>query len=386
MSLLDDFGEMVSGRGDIAGVRITAWYRPVGGPAAKVSPPRYLTGDRQKPYIEERRYGPDGELVPVVLIDSVQAQANRVEEALLRLAEGGRIELPYLELATEVDGWYVRLSSLDAPHRSRDAYFRDSLLGGQDFEATEVGRALRRAEPRSMRPYFEHSPTDLVLGFWDSQRGGRQTRLARSYLSETIGWGPEQGTRGAGRFDPLVNMGADASRVKKDAAGWELDEKGKTKLSEINLGMVPPAPAPGGVSVKAIQRVAYLNGVSLSRLGFAVSADASPDEPTDLAGRTTLAALALVGDRAAFAGPGVFLRSGCDLVLEREELAFVRRGGEETSLDLGLDEAIDLFVSALAGARAAGLAWRGGALRLEPKAGLRELIEMAYLRAPAEES
>ncbi|MGH9172407.1 MAG: type I-G CRISPR-associated RAMP protein Csb1/Cas7g [Acidimicrobiales bacterium] len=386
MALLDVIRDMVSGTGEIAGLRITARYRPVGGPTSKVSPPRYKTDPGDGPYVVEDRYNHEGVPAPVVLLDSIQAQANRAERALLGLADTGRIELPWLQLETDVDGWHVRLTSLDAPHRSRDAYFRDSLLDGDDFEKSGIGRGLRRAEVHALRAYFEHSPADLVFGFWDSQRGGRQVRLARSYLSETIGWDPRTGVRAAGRFDPLVNMKADAFPVRREGGTWYPDEKGKTKLSEVNLGMVPPGPGPGGVSVRSIERVAYLNGIALARLGFAESAEEVPDVEVDIAARTTLAALAIVADRAAFAGPGVFFRSGCDLVYESEELAFVRRGGEESPVVIELDDALSTLHDALDLARVAGLAWRAGPLRLTPQPNLAQLIETAYLRAPSDES
>jgi CRISPR-associated protein Csb1 len=104
-----------------------------------------------------------------------------------------------------------------------------------------------------------------------------------------------------------------------------------------------------------------------------------------VAARATLAALAIVADRAAFAAAGVFLRSGCDLVLEGEELALVRRGGEETPVDITLGEAIATFEAALTRAREVGLGWRSGALLLTPQPNLAALIEQAYLRASAEE-
>jgi CRISPR-associated protein Csb1 len=386
MPLLDEIDDMVSGRGETAGLRITAQYRSVGGPNSKVNPPRYMTDDAKMPYIIEKRFDAAGQEAEAVLLDSIQAQANRAEEALLELADSGRVDLPWLQLEMDVDGWHVRLTSLDAPHRSRDAYFRDSLSAGTKFEETEIGRTLRRADIHALRPYFEHSPADLVFGFWDSQRGGRQTRLARSYVSELIGWHPQAGSRAAGRFDPLVNMKADASRVERGRDGsWELNEKGKSRLSEVNLGMVPPAASVSGVSVRAIQRLAYLNGIGLARLGFAESSGQASDHEVNVSARATLAALAIVADRAAFAGAGVFLRSGCDLVLEGEELTLVRRGGEETPVNITLDEAIATFEAALARARSLGLGWRSGALPLTPQPNLAALIEQAYLRASAEE-
>ena len=43
-----------------------------------------------------------------------------------------------------------------------------------------------------------------------------------------------------------------------------------------------------------------------------------------------LAAYALLADRLAFGGPSLWLRSGCELVLEAEQLEWVNRGGQRS--------------------------------------------------------
>src|ERR1051325_4578396 len=87
--------------------------------------------------MEDRRI--NGEVVPCVLLDSVQSQANRLEEALLQAYEAERIRFPLMmvDFTRTEDGSpqddpaiarIGRITTLDAPHRIADAIFRDSVL------------------------------------------------------------------------------------------------------------------------------------------------------------------------------------------------------------------------------------------------------------------
>ena len=67
-----------------------------------------------------------------MLVDSVQSQANRLEEALLTAVRERAITLPYITVdftGKELAG-ISEITSLDAPHRVYDAILRDSLLDG----------------------------------------------------------------------------------------------------------------------------------------------------------------------------------------------------------------------------------------------------------------
>jgi CRISPR-associated protein Csb1 len=58
-----------------------------------------------------------------VLVDSVQSQANRLEEALLAAARDNSIAFPYVTVdftGREIAG-IDEITSLDAPHRVYDA-------------------------------------------------------------------------------------------------------------------------------------------------------------------------------------------------------------------------------------------------------------------------
>src|ERR1700730_13883402 len=73
--------------------------------------------------------GFDGKDVRCVLIDSVQSQANRLEEALLTSMRAGRIAIPHITVAFKNQNTsngidlsdLGEVTSLDAPHRVFDA-------------------------------------------------------------------------------------------------------------------------------------------------------------------------------------------------------------------------------------------------------------------------
>ncbi|HTW98876.1 MAG TPA: type I-U CRISPR-associated RAMP protein Csb1/Cas7u, partial [Acidimicrobiales bacterium] len=316
-----------------AAIRVNATYEPIGGWGDKVSPPTYPRRPDQNgmdpPYLMERRYL-DGELTEVALLDSRQSQANRCEEALQDEIDAGRLELPHLALRAESHGVPIRITSLQAPHRSRDAYFRDAQIDQTPFDATPVGDALRGVRPEDATSLYRHSPPDLVYGVWDSHRGLRlATRFARVYTSEMVAWGAERGWRAAGRFDLVVSG---ATKVTGGNDDWEPADRApkgtKTgKASELGHGSIPPSQtsrdgrnrdvaAPGGVAATRITRSASLSFGGLARLRFG-----SADRDKARAARAVLAAMALLGDRLAFGRPNLFLRSGCDLVLEQESVS-----------------------------------------------------------------
>lgn len=369
----------VSLEGEDGAIRVRATYEPGSGPGTKVSPPTYPPKSRgDSAYVIEPRVMPDGSQLPCALLDSRQSQANRCEEALQEAIDDRRLQLPYLVLDIETHQTPFRITSLTAPHRSRDAYFRDSVdTEGRRFDETPVGSALKVGGSGA---FYRQTPADLVYGVWDSHRQRRiQIKFPRVYTSELMGEGAIEGDRRAGRFD-LLTGGKDI-RVKDGALDWSLAEKGDKgteKISEIGLGPIPPNPVTGGgVTVRTIRRDATLSFAGLSRLRVA--------DETALArhGRTVLAALALLGDRLAFGRPGVFLRSGCDLVLTDETLAWVSRKGEEP-FELVIGEAFELFSLAVDRAAAAGLTWDVEPIRLLPSRKLQEVIDRVFLTSPEE--
>lgn len=363
---------------DVAAVRISTGYVPVGGPSTKVFPPTYP----DKGYVVEQRYV-DGVARDAVVLDSVPSQANRLEEALLDATEEGEIYLPYIEVSAQLEAGSFRVTSLDAPHRSPDAYFRDAETSdGVAFDRSPVGRRLRAADERSARAYFEYSPTDLLLGIWDSQRGGRGLRLARAYTSEIVGFDPKKGDRAAMKMDPYNMTGGEVFYDKSDPSNWSFDaaavegaKPAKGRPSNVNHGNVPAPDSPGGFSVTEITRTAVVSLGVLQRLRFPDGNGVRSAE-VDAAGRAVLAALALLGDRLAFARSGLFLRSGCDLVPTGERVEWVRAGGVVDPTEIGVVEARQAYQDCVAHAAELGLTFAPDVVRLQPAKNLRELIEL----------
>ena len=80
--------------GSAAAFRSITKLQPVDGEGGKVFPATYAGGA----YATERRTL-DGAIVDCILIDSVQSQANRAEEALKTAIERGRTKLPLIEVS-----------------------------------------------------------------------------------------------------------------------------------------------------------------------------------------------------------------------------------------------------------------------------------------------
>src|SRR6266581_4341896 len=160
-----------------AAIRRVQRLPPVGGPGDKIFPPTYpgeRSTDPARHVFETRRI--DGHDVRCVLIDSVQSQANRLEEALLGAIRARRIAMPYVivdfagqKAPNGVDiGDLGEVSSLDAPHRIFDAIIRDSELDGVKFTETDHYNKLLLAKPTNALQVFELSTSSLIFGVWNS--------------------------------------------------------------------------------------------------------------------------------------------------------------------------------------------------------------------------
>ena len=126
--------------GSTAAFRCRQRLQPGGGDGDKVFPPTYAGAVYA---IEERRVK-DAEgkwqTLPCVLMDSVQSQANRMEEALQLALDTGRFDdcpIPLVEVDfsdAELLDDIQRVTSLQAPHRVADAILRDGPIEA-DFQA-----------------------------------------------------------------------------------------------------------------------------------------------------------------------------------------------------------------------------------------------------------
>lgn len=161
---LEGFKKLVEG--DAVAIRGRAILEPAGGPGDKVFPPSHSVdkNDRRagaKYAFESRRR--NNTEVPCVLLDSVQSQANRMEEALQSLWMDKKLTLPVLEVNMSKPAPEIgKVTSLTAPHRVADALLRDSILDGVLFRSSSLGRSFTDATPRNAGPLFKVCPTGLL--------------------------------------------------------------------------------------------------------------------------------------------------------------------------------------------------------------------------------
>ena len=391
-----------------AALRRVQRLQPVGGIGDKLFPPTYpppsgARRDAPPRHVFERRRV-DGGDVWCVLIDSVQSQANRLEEALLAAAESGQIRIPYVTVDFRAAGLepLERITSLDAPHRVYDAILRDSLMGGEPFMQSPPGRRLAAAKPTDATALLELSPTALLFGAWHSQGegGGLGAKFPRALVSEIMGIDTPvdeipntrtgeveprtAGQRTGSRIDPLGVLRK--VEVFKGGSGWSPDQKEagtrakKVRPSEINHGNIAPTVQPLGVTCAHAEHRAVITLAGLRRLRF------GSDERNG-AGRALVAALGLVALAEQDAG-GYALRSRCDLVCDGPApLELVRADGSTEAVDLDREDALALYRDAYARAESAG--FRFESIVLTPQDKLVDIVrrsrELALEGAGGEE-
>ncbi|PYJ99326.1 MAG: type I-U CRISPR-associated protein Cas7 [Verrucomicrobia bacterium] len=362
-----------------AAFRSRTRLQPAGGEGDKVFPPTYAGAVYAK---EDRQI--NGAKVPCVLLDSVQAQANRLEEALQRALDAGTLKsVPVLNvdftgigLLDEVG----RVSSLEAPHRIADAILRDSLHDGQPFRKSELGKSLDQASLQNATPLYKLCPTALIFGLWDSTgpKGGLGAKFQRALVSEIIGVNAEIGVKTSSRIDPL-GMRAAAKVIKKPDGSYELaGDKAKDGVSpsEVNHGNIrPDVNAVGGATLDYAEQTVVLSLPALRKLRFPVDGKTTPER--DAAARTVLAALALTAAALA-AESGFDLRSRCLLWptdVMKWQLLDTPGKKDLTEFTLTSEEAIKLLEQAVAAAEKHGLVWQKEPVKLTPSPNLVALLK-----------
>jgi len=385
---IERLGEAIA---NAAAVRRKQILQPVGGPGDKIFPPTYPGEGQNEPprHVYERRRL-KGEDVWCVLIDSVQSQANRLEESLLEAIADG---LPIPHVAVDFSGSGLdgidRITSLEAPHRVYDAILRDSELDGVSFMKSEVGQRLAKAKPEDASAILEVSPTALLFGAWHStgEGGGLGAKFARCLTSEIIGVGVPvdeevnrrtgevtirtAGRRTGSRIDPLGVLRK--VEVFKGEDGWSTLEKDagrkakRVRPSEINHGNIAPSVQPLGVTCDHAEHMVVLSFAALRRLRFG-----SPEK--DAAGRSLLAALGLCAVTEQDSR-GYALRSRCDLVCDGTmSLELVHADGRTEAVTIDRETARALYHEAFGQAQAAGFELSADPLRLTPQKKLVEIV------------
>jgi CRISPR-associated protein Csb1 len=385
----------VSGRA--AAIRCKTILQPAAGPGTKVFPPTHSGGA----YAMEQRRLPSGSdkpgetrIVDCVLLDSVQSQANRIEDALQQAIDDGKLKLPLIvvnfgDKVADVQ----RVTSLQAPHRAADAILRDSLTSQEDekgkllpFRKSKIGKAITDCSLANATALFQYCPHALILGVWDSTgpKGGAGAKFARALVSEIVGIEAVIGKKTSSRIDPL-QMRAAAKVIKSNDGTWKMAEndkvKGAVSPSEVNHGNIPPDVTDGSATIAYAEHTAVLSLPQLRKLRFPIAGNATAE--VDNAARTVLASLALVGLTLSL-DRGSDLRSRC-LLFPEGPLGFelLETPGQPTPISLTSDQAIEILHQAVKSAETVGLTWEENHVTLMPSPELIALVKKSQDLAAA---
>ena len=216
-----------------AAFRCRRTLQPAGGPGTKVFPPTYMGAVYAT---EQRRIpGRDGPVL-CILLDSVQSQANRMEDSLQQAIDDGKLKLPLIEVDfsdADLIERVGKITSLQAPHRIADAILRDSETAkgipfrtGKNGKQSDIGTALDGASASNATPLYIHCPTALLLGLWDSsgfRKRDRGVKIERAIVSEVVAVNATCGVRTSSRIDPLQIRRNAAVVYRTESGGWTLD-------------------------------------------------------------------------------------------------------------------------------------------------------------------
>ena len=394
---------------EAAALRRIQRLQPVGGAEDTLFPPTYPAEERNGPprHVFEQRLraasaidgasatgtnGEDARKVWTVLLDSVQSQANRLEEALLEASDDG-LPVPFASVDFSAADLrpLERITSLDAPHRVYDAILRDSFFEGTSFMDSEPGRRLAAAKPADATALLELSPNALLFGAWHSQGqgGGMGAKFPRVLVSEIIGVDTPvepitnrrtgeidprpAGRRTGSRMDPLgIRLGV--TIFKDQDTNWNTTKEGlgakikNSKPSEVNHGNITPSVTPLGITCAYAEQRVVITCAGLRRLRFGSPA-------RNDAGRVLIAALGLVA-LAEQDARGYCLRSRCDLVCDRRaDLEIVHPDGSTEPFRADRETALQMYREAYANAETAGFQF--ASLTLIPQPKLVEIIRQS---------
>lgn len=287
----------------------------VEGPGSVIFPPTYADVGYN---IDELSDG-----TKIAAIDSVGAQANRIEPVFLA-AKMGEPDNPRASLVPQVDIAYGNektVSILEAGHRLGDAVIRSTELKETAHEAF-----LALQDRNDATPLAKLAPTSLVFGVWDSR--GTQAKLPRIIQATIRAEDVEVLTRSA-QYNPPLDYAALEVFSETDKEKQQGDPK--SPLAKRGFVHVPATGSHGGVIARGpVRRDVTVNLIALRRL----------EGEDGRALRRYVLGLALVAACAPLDG---FLRAGCLLVPDADEEPtwhLVERNGQRSRV--GLDEATAL--------------------------------------------
>ena len=372
-----------------AGLRLRLRLQPMYGVGEIVFPSTYSGGGY---LISDRRIPDYAEAIKCAILDSVQSQANRMEDSLSEDIRSENIHLPHavtdFSNIEDLEKSVGKITSLETPHRIFDAIIRDSELNGTRFPYTDAGKAVVAANSKNATALFRYDPTSLLFGSWDSTgvSGGLGEKYTRCVVSEIVAINAFEAKRKGTRVDPLNSSAAVKIKEIQAASGdqvWktqiakgEKKKKDMSKPSSINHGNIiwpeeGKSDLHGGITCDYIQQSATISCAALRQLRFPVTGKTG----TDAKAHTVLAAIALHA-AALNVEKGWHLRSRCDLVLDdsQKTIEWEILGSSVPKQSLSADATRKLLEDAISEAIKAGLPWEEKPLELKPSKALADLV------------
>jgi CRISPR-associated protein Csb1 len=366
-----------------AGLRLRLRLQPLYGQGEIIFPctvagGKYQTSKRRIPGYEDS--------VDCTILDSVQSQANRMEDALMADIRAGNIFLPHVVTDfSKVEGLEKPIGEItcfDAPHRIFDAILRDSVdAHGAHFPFTEEGKAAIKANSRDASGLFAISPASLLFGSWDSTgiTGGLGEKYTRCVVSELVAVNVERAERAGTRVDPLnIAASEDPAKILKETKDemWAVIAKNRKKFekpSRLNHSSViwpeDSKPVHGGITCDYVQQSTTISLPALRQLGFPAS-----NQERSATAQTVLATIALHA-AALNVERGWHLRSRCDLTLDAgvtPEWEII--GGSSDGIALPVTVTRQLLKDSIDAARKLFPEWRTEPIRLTPSKALAKLV------------
>lgn len=298
---------------------------PAAGKESVIFPPTFAGEQKEggKPdYVIDTM--PDGD---IVLLDTVESQANRMEKLFLPPDGPYKDLVPQIKIKASNKDRGININLIEAPHRIADATVKFSTL------KEKADMALRKVEEKNdYTDIAKISPFSLLFGTWDS-RGvstGR-VKIPRALASTVRGYNAFRLKRGYA-YTPALRL-----YMGQDEIEEALGKSDNTGMAEAGLAQVPGTIAQGGVVVKGdIVRESVLSLVSLRN----IRAGIDNDEGTRKVRRciASLGLLCLVSPLPAE------YRSGCALVPEPGggTLELVFSDGSRQPAILSLEKAREL--------------------------------------------
>lgn len=278
------------------------------------------------------------------------------EEAIKKFTKDNKNQTQYtpvvLAQALRNDFLTAQASNWTAAHRHVDSYIRHAEIDGKQIWAepeSEEYKIISGASANRAELLFRYFPGSALFGFWLSSVAQRRHKWARALSSTIIGYDAHPVSYGATKNDVLGGISKEVG-LKRDSKTKEVVE-GQSKdatASSIGLGMIPTAPAPKVFTCDSILRRASISLTHLRHLKVSSSEIAADAPRASALMADVLAWLGIFGILAA-ARDG-FLRSSCDLVTGKATSGFqlVNLAGETIDFDIDLEGAAAGFNKAYA--------------------------------------